>query len=181
MNQHRTAATLLCQPCTGCWYNQMCTTAWLSAQTSNGCNENFLSACDVSWCSAPASRYSAVLIPALLCCAVQCCAGLFLFHLLLANDVSICHVPLRSQCTLQGSTVNAAGFDMADQLAMFSSNSRCILSADVKIFKKPQEQNCAALLAFVSMLWCTEALPLFITSTLIPLLAGRLLCMLSCK
>ena len=50
--------------------------------------------------------------------------------------------------------------------------------ADVKIFKKPQEQNCAALLAFVSMLWCTEALPLFITSTLIPLLAGgsALLC-----
>ena len=70
---------------------------------------------------------------------------------------------------------------MADELAIFSSNSRCTLSADVKIFKKPQEQNCAALLAFVSMLWCTEALPLFITSTLIPLLAGRLLCMLSCK
>ena len=67
---------------------------------------------------------------------------------------------------------------MADELAIFSSNSRCTLSADVTIFKKPQEQNCAALLAFVSMLWCTEALPLFITSTLIPLLAGWLLCML---
>ena len=40
------------------------------------------------------------------------------------------------------------------------------------MFKKPQEQNCAALLAFVSLLWCTEALPLYITSTLIPLLAG---------
>ena len=54
-------------------------------------------------------------------------------------------------------------------------------TADVKIFKKPQEQNCAALLAFVSMLWCTEALPLFITSTLIPLLAGvsALLCFVS--
>lgn len=42
----------------------------------------------------------------------------------------------------------------------------------MKIFKKPQEQNCAALLAFVSLLWCTEALPLYITSALIPLLAG---------
>lgn len=51
-------------------------------------------------------------------------------------------------------------------------------TADVKFFKKPQEQNCAALLAFVSLLWCTEALPLFITSTLIPLLAGGQLCKL---
>lgn len=45
---------------------------------------------------------------------------------------------------------------------------------NVKIFNRPQEQNCAALLAFVSLLWCTEALPLYITSTLIPLLAVTL-------
>ena len=52
--------------------------------------------------------------------------------------------------------------------------SAVLAATDVKIpiFKKAQEQNCAALLGFVSMLWCTEALPLYITSTLIPLLAG---------
>ncbi|KAL0044951.1 hypothetical protein WJX82_003051 [Trebouxia sp. C0006] len=49
-----------------------------------------------------------------------------------------------------------------------------LLNINIPIFKKPQEQNCAALLAFVSLLWCTEALPLYITSTLIPLLAVML-------
>jgi len=31
-------------------------------------------------------------------------------------------------------------------------------------------QNCLALLVFVSLLWCTEALPLFVTSMIVPLL-----------
>jgi len=58
--------------------------------------------------------------------------------------------------------------------ALAHANQHCLAATDINIpiFKKPQEQNCAALLAFVSLLWCTEALPLYITSTLIPLLAG---------
>ncbi|GBF95096.1 low-affinity phosphate transporter [Raphidocelis subcapitata] len=34
----------------------------------------------------------------------------------------------------------------------------------------PEKRNCLAMLAFVSLLWCTEALPLFVTSMLVPLL-----------
>ena len=42
--------------------------------------------------------------------------------------------------------------------------------ADLRTFDSPEQNACAALLAFVSLLWCTEALPLFVTSMLVPLL-----------
>jgi len=45
------------------------------------------------------------------------------------------------------------------------------LTAGVPIFKEREKQNCLALLGFASMLWCTEALPLYVTSMLVPLLA----------
>ena len=35
----------------------------------------------------------------------------------------------------------------------------------------PEKRNCAGLLALVSLLWCTEALPLYVTAMLVPLLA----------
>ena len=38
------------------------------------------------------------------------------------------------------------------------------------MFDRPEQNACAALLACVSLLWCTEALPLFVTSMLVPLL-----------
>jgi hypothetical protein len=38
------------------------------------------------------------------------------------------------------------------------------------IFKEPEKQNCLALLVFASLLWCTEAIPLFVTSILVPFL-----------
>ena len=44
-------------------------------------------------------------------------------------------------------------------------------NAGVPICADPAKQNCLALLAFVSILWCTEALPLFVTSMLVPFLA----------
>ena len=43
-------------------------------------------------------------------------------------------------------------------------------AADLHTFDRPEQNACAALLAFVSLLWCTEALPLFVTSMLVPLL-----------
>lgn len=43
--------------------------------------------------------------------------------------------------------------------------------ADAPTFEQPEKSNCLALLALVSLLWCTEALPLFVTSMLVPLLA----------
>ncbi|OCK75490.1 SPX-domain-containing protein [Lepidopterella palustris CBS 459.81] len=41
----------------------------------------------------------------------------------------------------------------------------------VPIMKKPEQQNCLALVVFVSLLWATETIPLFVTSLLVPFLA----------
>ncbi|KAF5832470.1 Sodium/sulfate symporter [Dunaliella salina] len=40
--------------------------------------------------------------------------------------------------------------------------------------QEPEKSNCAALLAFVSLLWATEAIPLFATAILVPPLAAVL-------
>lgn len=40
----------------------------------------------------------------------------------------------------------------------------------VPIMKEPEQQNCLALVIFVSLLWATEAIPLFVTSLLVPFL-----------
>ncbi|ODA83908.1 hypothetical protein RJ55_02425 [Drechmeria coniospora] len=39
------------------------------------------------------------------------------------------------------------------------------------IMKKAEQQNCLAMLVFVSLLWATETIPLFVTSLLIPFLS----------
>ncbi|KAI8625088.1 SPX-domain-containing protein [Xylariaceae sp. FL1651] len=41
----------------------------------------------------------------------------------------------------------------------------------VPIMEKPEQQACLAMLVFVSLLWATEAIPLFVTSLLIPFLS----------
>ncbi|KAJ9245107.1 hypothetical protein DTO169E5_974 [Paecilomyces variotii] len=41
---------------------------------------------------------------------------------------------------------------------------------NVPILKKPEQQNCLAMLVLVSLLWATEVIPLFVTSLLIPFL-----------
>ena len=41
----------------------------------------------------------------------------------------------------------------------------------VPIFEEREKHNCLALLGFAAVLWCTEALPLYVTSMLVPLLA----------
>ncbi|KAF2479156.1 SPX domain-containing protein [Neohortaea acidophila] len=40
----------------------------------------------------------------------------------------------------------------------------------VPTMEKPEQQNCLALVVFVSLLWATEAIPLFVTSLLVPFL-----------
>ncbi|KAF2723992.1 SPX-domain-containing protein [Polychaeton citri CBS 116435] len=40
----------------------------------------------------------------------------------------------------------------------------------VPIMEKPEQQNCLALVIFVSLLWATETIPLFVTSLLVPFL-----------
>jgi phosphate transporter len=40
----------------------------------------------------------------------------------------------------------------------------------IPIMKKPEQQNCLAMLVLVSLLWATECIPLFVTSLLVPFL-----------
>jgi phosphate transporter len=40
----------------------------------------------------------------------------------------------------------------------------------VPIMETPEQQNCLAMVVFVSLLWATEAIPLFVTSLLVPFL-----------
>ncbi|KAI1108211.1 SPX-domain-containing protein [Nemania sp. NC0429] len=40
----------------------------------------------------------------------------------------------------------------------------------IPIMETPEQQNCLAMIIFVSLLWATEAIPLFVTSLLIPFL-----------
>lgn len=44
----------------------------------------------------------------------------------------------------------------------------------VPIMDKPEQQNCLAMVIFVSLLWATEAIPLFVTSLLVPFLVVTL-------
>ncbi|RMZ74422.1 PHO87 [Pyrenophora seminiperda CCB06] len=44
----------------------------------------------------------------------------------------------------------------------------------VPIMEVPEQQNCLAMVVFVSLLWATEAIPLFVTSLLVPFLAVTL-------
>ncbi|KAL5624235.1 hypothetical protein BROUX41_004295 [Berkeleyomyces rouxiae] len=49
----------------------------------------------------------------------------------------------------------------------------------IPIMEKPEQQNCLAMLVFVSVLWATEAIPLFVTSLMIPFLCVILRVVLS--
>ncbi|KAI9768603.1 MAG: low-affinity phosphate transporter [Geoglossum simile] len=44
----------------------------------------------------------------------------------------------------------------------------------VPVLRNPEQQNCLAMLVFVSLLWATEVIPLFVTSLLIPFLVVTL-------
>ncbi|KAF9183031.1 low-affinity phosphate transporter [Haplosporangium sp. Z 767] len=44
----------------------------------------------------------------------------------------------------------------------------------IDLFEGPEQQNCFAILIFASLLWATEAMPLFVTSLLVPLLVVML-------
>ena len=60
--------------------------------------------------------------------------------------------------------LNSTTFSLIVIVALFFA----ILS--IPIMEKPEQQNCLALLVLVSLLWATEALPLFVTSLTIPFL-----------
>lgn len=60
--------------------------------------------------------------------------------------------------------LNSATFSLAVVTAIFFT------LLYIPIMEKPEQQNCLALLVFVSLLWATEAIPLFVTSLIIPFL-----------
>jgi phosphate transporter len=59
---------------------------------------------------------------------------------------------------------SSATFSLVVILALFA------VLLVVPIMEKPEQQNCLALLVFTSLLWATEAIPLFVTSLTIPFL-----------
>ncbi|KAL9577038.1 MAG: hypothetical protein Q9212_006631 [Teloschistes hypoglaucus] len=60
--------------------------------------------------------------------------------------------------------LNSAFFTLLAIIAVF------VVLLTIPIMKKPEQQNCLALLVFVSLLWATEVIPLFVTSILVPFL-----------
>jgi phosphate transporter len=90
-----------------------------------------------------------------------------------------------SKARLQG---DASGSDMKELRTpigkyhlpkwLFSSNVFALVTIvaifavllSVDIMKKPEQQNCLAMLVFVSLLWATEVIPLFVSSLLVPFL-----------
>ena len=55
-------------------------------------------------------------------------------------------------------------------LALIAIVAIFVVLLTVPIMKKPEQQNCLAMLVFVSLLWATEVIPLFVTSLIIPFL-----------
>ncbi|KAH0563289.1 hypothetical protein GP486_002144 [Trichoglossum hirsutum] len=49
-----------------------------------------------------------------------------------------------------------------------------IVLLKIPILESPEQRNCLAMLVFISLLWATEAIPLFVTSLLIPFLVVTL-------
>ncbi|CAL8461976.1 g1507 [Coccomyxa elongata] len=119
--------------------------------------------------------------------AVVCCRG----NLMLAQ-IEL-KAQLRSQLKLERTTVwkdmvekerkrqSATVDDDSTEKAKPWYKSRAFLIAlslvvfavllSVPIFEEREKHNCLALLGFAAVLWCTEALPLYVTSMLVPLLA----------
>lgn len=60
---------------------------------------------------------------------------------------------------------SAAMLNLVGSLALF------VLLLLVPILERAEQQNCLAMLVLVSLLWATEAIPLFVTSLLIPFLS----------
>lgn len=61
--------------------------------------------------------------------------------------------------------LNSSIFTLLACIAIF------LLLLFLPIMERPEQQNCLAMLVFVSLLWATETIPLFVTSLLIPFLS----------
>jgi phosphate transporter len=72
------------------------------------------------------------------------------------------------RCYLPEWLLSLSFFYLVAILAVFA-----ILLA-IPILRRPEQQNCLAMLVFVSLLWATEVIPLFVTSLLIPFLVVML-------
>ncbi|KAI9848966.1 MAG: low-affinity phosphate transporter [Sclerophora amabilis] len=60
--------------------------------------------------------------------------------------------------------LNSSFYTLVGTLAVF------VVLLKVPILRSPEQQNCLAMLVFVSLLWATEVIPLFVTSIMIPFL-----------
>ncbi|KAI1290656.1 low-affinity phosphate transporter [Mortierella claussenii] len=88
-------------------------------------------------------------------------------------------VGVRPSSTLKKEPISIAGFQLPefvtrDALVMALCCIIFGLLLFVPLFDSPEKQNCFAILIFASLLWATEAMPLFVTSLLVPLLVVML-------
>ncbi|KAG0252916.1 low-affinity phosphate transporter [Mortierella polycephala] len=71
-------------------------------------------------------------------------------------------------------TIQVPSFLTRDVVVMTICCAVFITLLTVDLFEGPEQQNCFAILIFASLLWATEAMPLFVTSLLVPLLVVML-------
>ncbi|KAF9919111.1 low-affinity phosphate transporter [Lobosporangium transversale] len=88
-------------------------------------------------------------------------------------------VGVRSSSALKKEPISIAGFELPefisrDLLVMTLCCTVFAVLLYVPLFEGPEQQNCFAILIFASLLWATEAMPLFVTSLLVPLLVVML-------
>lgn len=82
------------------------------------------------------------------------------------------HAPLLHHRLQDGKEAAPESWFIAHRQALFVALALAVFAflLSYPVFKEPEKQNCLALLAFASILWCTEAIPLFVTSMLVPFL-----------
>ncbi|KAB8346334.1 hypothetical protein FH972_023378 [Carpinus fangiana] len=68
------------------------------------------------------------------------------------------------RCGMPSFLANASFYVLIAEIVVF------VLLLTIPIMDLPEQQNCLAMVIFVSLMWATEAIPLFVTSLLVPFL-----------
>ncbi|KAI1734556.1 SPX domain-containing protein [Xylaria scruposa] len=84
------------------------------------------------------------------------------------DDVPV--VPMKEITTPFGRLTIPTWLFGSTMLTILGITAVFLVFLTIPILEKPEQQACLAMLIFVSLLWATEAIPLFVTSLLIPFL-----------
>ncbi|KAI0545485.1 SPX-domain-containing protein [Xylaria curta] len=84
------------------------------------------------------------------------------------DDVPV--VPMKEITTPFGRLTIPTWLFGSTMLTILGITAVFVVFLNIPILERPEQQACLAMLIFVSLLWATEAIPLFVTSLLIPFL-----------